>query len=52
MAQYMFAKAMGAQKLIGVDITKERCQLALYKKLSDHVFVSEPDVLNKILNLT
>ena len=30
-ATLMLAKAMGAQKLIGVDVVKERCELALKK---------------------
>jgi threonine dehydrogenase-like Zn-dependent dehydrogenase len=52
LATLMLAKAMGAQKLIGVDITSERCQLALNKKLADHVFISGPDTFEKILELT
>jgi len=52
LATLMLARAMGAQKLIGVDIIKERCELALEKKLADHVFISGPDTLDKILGLT
>lgn len=52
LATLMLAKAMGAQKLIGVDVTSERCQIALDKKLADHVFVSGPDTLGHILALT
>jgi threonine dehydrogenase-like Zn-dependent dehydrogenase len=52
LATLMLAKAMGAQKLIGVDVVKERCELALEKKLADHVFVSGPDTLEKVLSLT
>jgi len=52
LASLMLAKAMGAQKLIGVDITKERCQIAIDKKLADEVFVSGPDTLGRILSLT
>ncbi len=52
LAALMLAKAMGAEKLIGVDITAERCQIALDKKLADHAFVSGEDTLEKILALT
>lgn len=52
LATLMLAKAMGAQKLIGVDVVKERCELALEKKLADHVFISGHDTLDKILSLT
>jgi threonine dehydrogenase-like Zn-dependent dehydrogenase len=48
----MLAKAMGAQKLIGVDVTEERCKIAYDKKLADAVFVSSPGALGKILELT
>lgn len=52
LATLMLAKAMGAQKLIGVDVTPERCQIALDKKLADNVFVSGPDTLEKIREIT
>src|SRR5665647_2433950 len=52
LAALMLAKALGAQKLIGVDVTSERCRIAQDKKLADHVFVSGPDTLKKILELT
>ncbi len=52
LAALMLAKAMGAQKLIGVDIMEERCKIALDKKLADHVFISGEDTLGKILELT
>ncbi|HEX7511609.1 MAG TPA: zinc-binding dehydrogenase [Chitinivibrionales bacterium] len=52
LATLMLAKAMGAEKLIGVDVTQERCAIAKDKKLADHVFVSGPDTLKKILELT
>jgi threonine dehydrogenase-like Zn-dependent dehydrogenase len=52
LATLMLAKAMGAQKLIGIDTVKERCDLAINKKLADNVFISGPDNLNQILNLT
>jgi len=52
LATLMLAKAMGAQKLIGVDVTEERCKIAYDKKLADAVFVSSPGALGKILELT
>jgi threonine dehydrogenase-like Zn-dependent dehydrogenase len=52
LATLMVAKAMGAQKLIGVDVTPERCKIAEDKKLADHVFVSGPDTLKEILAIT
>jgi threonine dehydrogenase-like Zn-dependent dehydrogenase len=52
LATLMLAKAMGAQKLIGVDTVKERCEIASSKKLADHVFTSGPDTLKEILKLT
>lgn len=52
LATLMLAKSMGAQKLIGVDVTKERCEIAKDKNLADHVLVSGPDTFNKILLLT
>jgi threonine dehydrogenase-like Zn-dependent dehydrogenase len=48
----MLAKAMGAQKLIGVDVTEERCRIAQEKKLADNVFVSGPNTLKKIVAIT
>jgi threonine dehydrogenase-like Zn-dependent dehydrogenase len=52
LATLMLAKAMGASKLIGVDVVKERCQIAIDKGLADHVFVSGDDTLEKIKELT
>ena len=52
LATLMLAKAMGAQRLIGVDITEERCRIARDKKLAPDVFISGPDSLKKILDLT
>jgi threonine dehydrogenase-like Zn-dependent dehydrogenase len=52
LATLVLARAMGAQKLIGVDVTEERCRIAREKKLADNVFVSGPDTLNKILAAT
>jgi threonine dehydrogenase-like Zn-dependent dehydrogenase len=52
LAALMLARAMGAQLLIGVDVTPERCRLALDKKLADHVFINSPEALEKIRELT
>jgi threonine dehydrogenase-like Zn-dependent dehydrogenase len=52
LAALMLAKAMGAQKLIGADVTRERCEIARQKKLADHALVPGPDTLKEILSLT
>lgn len=52
LATLMLAKAMGAQKLIGVDVTEERCRLARDKGLADDVLVSGPETLAAVLKLT
>lgn len=52
LAALMLAKAMGAQKLVGVDTVAERCQLAKDLDLADEVFVSDPDVMEKIMKVT
>lgn len=52
LATLMLAKAMGAQKLIGVDTVAERCEIARAKGLADHVLVSGSDNLKDILALT
>lgn len=52
LATLMLAKALGANRLIGVDVEAERCRIAREKKLADEVFVSGPDTLAKIRELT
>ncbi len=52
LATLMLAKAMGAQKLIGVDVIQERCDLAMQMGLADEVFLSGSDTLDKIRELT
>ena len=52
LATLMLAKAMGAQRLIGVDVTEERRRIARDKKLAPDVFMSGPETLKKILDLT
>ena len=52
LATLMLARAMGAEKLIGVDVAPERCQLAADMKLADTVLVSGSDTLQEVLRLT
>lgn len=52
LATLMLAKAMGAEKLIGVDINEKRCKLAKDLKLADEIFVSAADTLERILSVT
>ena len=52
LATLMLAKSLGANKLIGVDVNPDRCQLALDKGLADTVFVSSPDTLQAVLDAT
>jgi len=52
LAALMLAKALGAEKLIGVDTVPERCDIAKSLGLVDHVFVSGSDTLQKVLELT
>ncbi len=52
LATLMLAKAMGAQKLIGVDVNPERCKLAKDLNLVDEVYISADDTLQKVLETT
>jgi threonine dehydrogenase-like Zn-dependent dehydrogenase len=52
LASLMLAKAMGANKLIGVDTVQERLDIAKEKCLADAVFLSDADALKKIQDLT
>ena len=52
LAALMIAKAMGAEKLYGMDISGYRRELAMEKQLCDKVFGPDDDVLSKIMNLT
>lgn len=52
LASLMLAKAMGANKLIGVDTVQERLDIAKEKGLADEVFLSDADALRKIQDLT
>lgn len=49
LATLMLAKALGANKLVGVDTVQERCDIAKDLGLADAVFVSGPDTLEKVL---
>lgn len=52
LAALMLSKAMGAQKLIGIDVTEERLELAQKLGLADHVFKAGPDNVAQIKALT
>lgn len=52
LASLMLARALGANKLIGVDVVEDRVNIARDKGLADHLFVSGPNVLDEIKNLT
>lgn len=52
LAALMLARAMGANKLIGVDVAEERCRIVAGKKLADNVFVPGSDTLASIRGLT
>jgi len=52
LATLMLAKAMGAQKLIGVEINDERIALAKKLGLVDYGFKPDADTVKKILDVT
>jgi threonine dehydrogenase-like Zn-dependent dehydrogenase len=52
LAACMLAKAMGAEKVIGVDTVADRCEIAKSMGLADEVFVSGPDTLAQVMALT
>ena len=52
LAALMLAKAMGANKLIGIDVIDERLALAQELGLADHVLKAAPDNVAEILALT
>ncbi|MCL1820891.1 MAG: zinc-binding dehydrogenase [Oscillospiraceae bacterium] len=52
LAALMLARAMGAEKLFGMDTNQYRCELAREKGLADVVFGRDDDVLTEILKLT
>lgn len=52
LAALMLAKALGANKLVGVDTVKERCDIAKELGLADSVFVFGNDTLQNVINET
>jgi threonine dehydrogenase-like Zn-dependent dehydrogenase len=52
MGALMLARAMGAEKLYGMDVSEYRCQLARDKGLADVVFGPGDDCLAEVLKLT
>ncbi len=52
LATAMLAKAMGAEKIIGVDTVQSRMDIAIEKGLCDAVVISDKDALEKIKALT
>ncbi len=52
LAALMLAKALGANKLVGVDTVKERCDIAMELGLADAVFVSDENTLQDVINET
>lgn len=52
LATLMLARAMGARRLIGIDVVEERCRLAVEKGLADAAFSPGEDALERILALT
>jgi threonine dehydrogenase-like Zn-dependent dehydrogenase len=52
LAALMLAKAMGASKLIGVDIIPERMELASSLGLADDVIQAGPGAVKEIMDLT
>jgi threonine dehydrogenase-like Zn-dependent dehydrogenase len=52
LAALMLAKAMGANKLIGVDAVEERLEIARKLGLADHVLKAGPESVQEIRGLT
>lgn len=52
LAALMLCKALGANKLVGVDTVQERCDIAKELGLADEVFLSSPDSLEKVKAVT
>jgi len=52
LATLMLAKAMGANKLVGVDKVKERCEIAKNIGIADVVFVSGSNTLSEVVGET
>ncbi len=52
LAALMLAKALGANKLIGVDVAPERLELAQQLGLTDHVLKASENTVSQILEMT
>jgi threonine dehydrogenase-like Zn-dependent dehydrogenase len=52
LAALMLSKALGANKLIGVDVVEDRLEVARKLGLADHVLKSGPDNVEEIQSLT
>jgi threonine dehydrogenase-like Zn-dependent dehydrogenase len=52
LATLMLSKALGANKLIGVDVVEDRLEVAQKLRLADHVLKSGPDNVEEIRSLT
>lgn len=52
LAACMLSRALGANKVIGVDTVEERMAIAMEKGLCDHVVKSDAEALEKVLALT
>lgn len=49
LAACMLARSMGAQKIVATDVSEQRCQLAIDKGLVDEVFVSDDNIMDKVM---
>ncbi len=52
LAALMLARALGARRLVGVEVLPERIELAKKLGLADHVVAPGPDALEKLKDLT
>jgi len=52
LAAAMLARAMGAQKIIGIEVLEERIQIAEEKKLFDNVLKAGPENVRQVRDLT
>lgn len=52
LAALMLAKAMGANKLIGIDVLDERLEIARRLSLADHVLKADPNNVEEVRDLT
>jgi len=52
LAAAMLCKALGANNIIGTDVSEERMKIATDKGLCDHVFRAGPDNVQQVLEVT